>query len=137
MLHPGWGYFGLASSHPGRDDDCVCTTVTVSIQLHQLRNSYNRPLRVYRTSVGRNIADVLRYLTLHEVAERVGITYNTAKGYLRKGVLPQADATIGHRFGWLPETVDTWMESRPGRGRRVRNSAHPAAVSPEVEAEKF
>ncbi|GAA3422145.1 hypothetical protein GCM10022140_43710 [Rhodococcus aetherivorans] len=71
---------------------------------------------------------MLRYLTLHEVADRVGITYNTAKGYLRKGILPQADASIGLRFGWLPETVDAWMETRPGRGRGV----HKGTPSPRV-----
>ncbi len=98
------------------------------MQFHEARNSYNRPLRVYRTSFRRIIADVLRYLTLHEVADRVGITYNTAKGYLRKGVLPQADASIGPRFGWLPETVDAWMETRPGRGRRVHKGTPPTRV---------
>lgn len=98
------------------------------MQLHEARNSYNRPLRVYGTSFRRIIADVLRYLTLHEVADRVGITYNTAKGYLRKGVLPQADASIGPRFGWLPETVDAWMETRPGRGRRVHQGTPPTRI---------
>ncbi len=68
---------------------------------------------------------MVRYLTLHELADRVGITYNTAKGYLRKGVLPEPDATIGPRCGWLPETVDEWMETRPGRGRWGREDAPP------------
>ncbi len=69
---------------------------------------------------------MLRYLTLHEVADRVGITYNTAKGYLRKGVLPQADASIGPPVRLLPpETVDAWMETRPGRGRRVHQGTPP------------
>ena len=71
------------------------------------------------------IAGMVRYLTLHEFADRVGIAYNTAKGYLRKGVLPQADAEIGPRLGWLPETVDEWMESRPGRGRWGRDDPTP------------
>ncbi|MBH0123446.1 XRE family transcriptional regulator [Rhodococcus sp. CX] len=68
---------------------------------------------------------MVRYLTLHEFADRVGIAYNTAKGYLRKGVLPQADAEIGPKLGWLPETVDEWMASRPGRGRWGRDDLPP------------
>ncbi|WP_254593043.1 helix-turn-helix transcriptional regulator [Prescottella equi] len=60
---------------------------------------------------------MIQYLTLHEVASRIGVTYNTAKGYLRKGLLPEADAAIGSRLGWLPATLDDWMGARPGRGR--------------------
>ncbi|MGO4203623.1 helix-turn-helix transcriptional regulator [Rhodococcus sp. TAF43] len=64
---------------------------------------------------------MIRYLTLHEVADRIGVTYNTAKGYLRKGLLPEADAAIGGKLGWLAETLDEWMEARPGRGRWRHN----------------
>nr|WP_233279841.1 hypothetical protein [Prescottella equi] len=68
--------------------------------------------------------DVIQYLTLHEVADRIGVTYNTAKGYLRKALLPEADAVIGSRLGWLPETLDAWMETRPGRGRWRHQDEH-------------
>lgn len=60
---------------------------------------------------------MIEYLTLHQVAGRIGVTYNTAKGYLRKGLLPEADAVIGSRLGWLDETLNDWMDTRPGRGR--------------------
>ncbi|MFB3070415.1 XRE family transcriptional regulator [Prescottella equi] len=60
---------------------------------------------------------MIEYLTLHQVAGRIGVTYNTAKGYLRKGLLPEADAAIGSRLGWLDETLNDWMDTRPGRGR--------------------
>lgn len=60
---------------------------------------------------------MIQYLTLHQVADRIGVTYNTAKGYLRKGLLPEADAVIGTRLGWLDETLYEWMGTRPGRGR--------------------
>ena len=51
------------------------------MQFHEARNSYNRPLQVYRTSFRRIIADVLRYLTLHEAADRVDITYKTTGSF--------------------------------------------------------
>lgn len=53
-----------------------------------------------------------RYLSLTEVAGRLGITAGALAGYK----LPEPDALIGRTRGWLPETIDEWNAARPGRG---------------------
>ena len=53
-----------------------------------------------------------RYLSLTEVARRLGITTGALAGYK----LPEPDALIGRTRGWLPETIDEWNAARPGRG---------------------
>ncbi|WP_288439682.1 AlpA family transcriptional regulator [uncultured Bifidobacterium sp.] len=53
-----------------------------------------------------------RYLSLTEVAARLGITTGALAGYK----LPAPDALIGRTRGWLPETIDEWNAARPGRG---------------------
>lgn len=53
-----------------------------------------------------------RYLSLTEVAGRLGITTGALAGY----ELPEPDALIGRTRGWLPETIAEWNSSRPGRG---------------------
>ncbi|QAY32575.1 hypothetical protein ESN35_03370 [Bifidobacterium pullorum subsp. gallinarum] len=53
-----------------------------------------------------------RYLSLTEVARRLGITTGALAGYR----LPEPDALIGRTRGWLPETIDEWNAARPGRG---------------------
>lgn len=54
----------------------------------------------------------VQYLSLAQVAERIGVQRDTVKGY----ALPEPDAMIGTTRGWLPETIDTWNAARPGRG---------------------
>lgn len=53
-----------------------------------------------------------RYLSLTEVAARLGITTGALAGYK----LPEPDALTGRTRGWLPETIDQWNAARPGRG---------------------
>ena len=53
-----------------------------------------------------------RYLSLTEVAARLGITTGALAWYK----LPAPDALIGRTRGWLPETIDEWNAARPGRG---------------------
>ena len=53
-----------------------------------------------------------RYLSLTEVAARLGITTGALAGYK----LPAPDALTGRTRGWLPETIDEWNAARPGRG---------------------
>ncbi|MBT1166763.1 hypothetical protein [Bifidobacterium simiarum] len=53
-----------------------------------------------------------KFLSLKEIGERLGIVNPASKGYR----LPEPDALIGRTRGWLPETIDAWNASRPGRG---------------------
>lgn len=59
-----------------------------------------------------------KYLSRTEVAEMLGLTPGTIDTYK----MPEPDAIIGATTnrptrGWLPETIHTWNENRPGRGR--------------------
>lgn len=53
-----------------------------------------------------------RYLSMTEVAERLGIT----KGALARYRLPDPDVVVGKARGWREDTIDRWNASRPGRG---------------------
>ena len=55
-----------------------------------------------------------QYLSRREFAERIGVEPDTLNRYK----LPKHDANLGGRYGWLPETIDAWNSSRPGRGFR-------------------
>jgi predicted DNA-binding transcriptional regulator AlpA len=56
---------------------------------------------------------LIRYLSTTELAERIGVGRSSLGNYR----LPEPDAMIGATRGWLPETIDAWNASRPGRGR--------------------
>lgn len=64
------------------------------------------------------------YLALRDLAERIGVTEGTARGYSSSGRLPEPDAITGTGIravrGWLPETIDAWNAARPGPGRRPK-----------------
>ncbi|MGO4973684.1 helix-turn-helix transcriptional regulator [Bifidobacterium boum] len=53
-----------------------------------------------------------RYLSMTEVAERLGIT----KSALARYKLPEPDVIVGKARGWHEGTIDRWNASRPGRG---------------------
>lgn len=63
------------------------------------------------------------YLGAQAFAARVGLSVNTIRSYLLKGLLPEPDAVIvtasGELRGWRPETIDQWARNRPGRGART------------------
>ena len=54
----------------------------------------------------------VEYMSFTEVADRIGVK----TGALATYKLPEPDAIIGRTRGWLPETIDRWNASRPGRG---------------------
>lgn len=56
--------------------------------------------------------ELTTYLTASEFAARIGVKTDTLNRY----TLPEPDAMIGRTRGWLPETVDAWNASRPGKG---------------------
>jgi len=62
---------------------------------------------------------VIRYLSLSEVADLLGLQTNTLKRYSHEGRLPPPDATIGTRRGWLEQTIHDWQRHRPGAGART------------------
>lgn len=66
-----------------------------------------------------NCRVTVRYLSLQDVAARIGVSRNTVQGYK----LPEPDVIVGSDFnarrGWLPETIDEWNRNRPGRGART------------------
>ena len=72
-----------------------------------------------------------QYLSLADFANRVGIARNTIGVYSTRGKLPEPDAIIGIEGssvrGWLPETVDAWQASRPGKGGRPPKSSQQQA----------
>lgn len=58
----------------------------------------------------------MTYLTIAEVARRANVRRATIDSYRRRGYLPAPDIVVGVSPGWLPETIDTWMAARPGKG---------------------
>jgi multidrug efflux system membrane fusion protein len=56
----------------------------------------------------------------------VRLTVNTIKSYVRKGMLPEPDAVIesptGQIKGWTAETVQAWIDNRPGSGWHRREN---------------
>ncbi len=75
------------------------------------------------------------YLGTAAVAERAGLAVPTVRSYIRKGLLPDADVIIttpsGPLRGWASETIDAWLDSRPGRGARTDLSS-PSFLPPEI-----
>jgi len=60
------------------------------------------------------VGTVTVYLGKNEMAKRLGLKDADSLKGMR---MPPHDAVIGDRRGWLPETVDEWARTRPGRGR--------------------
>lgn len=59
------------------------------------------------------------FLSKGEIADKYGLSLNTVKSYDREGRMPKPDARIGRNYGWLPETIEKWMNERPGAGART------------------
>lgn len=56
----------------------------------------------------------IRYLSLPQVAERIGVSRRTIQDYA-KTILPAEDGRIGTLPVWLPQTIDRWNKLRPGK----------------------
>lgn len=69
---------------------------------------------------------MINYLTVNGVARRFGLSPHTIKSHIARGTFPAPDASIGAgkavKYGWLPETVDAWQETRPGKAGRPKGS---------------
>lgn len=70
-----------------------------------------------------------RYLSVSDFAARVGLALGTMASYGAKGLLPEPDVLVGLGDravrGWTVETIDEWMEHRPGRGARTDLKRRP------------
>lgn len=60
-----------------------------------------------------------QFLSVNQVAELLGVSVNSVKGYRAKGLLPEPDAKVGNAFGWRQKTIEAWNERRPGSGART------------------
>jgi predicted DNA-binding transcriptional regulator AlpA len=58
------------------------------------------------------------YLDVAAIAELAGVKPATISRYAAGGdpTFPEPDITLSGRGGWLRETVDVWLASRPGQG---------------------
>lgn len=67
-----------------------------------------------------------RYMSLQGVADHLGVSRNSVAKYN----LPEPDVIVGEGLnaprGWSEETIDSWNESRPGKGWRRRDEAPTA-----------
>lgn len=63
-----------------------------------------------------------KYLGVSAFAKHVGLTDSTIQSYFLKGMLPAPEIYYltgrGERPGWSVDTVEYWMNNRPGSGRR-------------------
>ncbi|MGE2712771.1 helix-turn-helix transcriptional regulator [Mycolicibacterium litorale] len=52
---------------------------------------------------------VLHFMSRGEIAEYLGVSLATVKGYVD---FPEPDVTVGRNQGWARDTVDKWLEGR-------------------------
>ena len=66
-----------------------------------------------------------KYLGIAAFAKHVGLKDSTIQSYFLKGLLPAPEiwylTTRGERPGWCIDTVDYWMNNRPGKGRTYKS----------------
>lgn len=72
-----------------------------------------------------------KYLGISAFAKHVGLTDSTINSYFLKGMLPAPEIFYltgkGERPGWSIDTVEHWMNNRPGTGRRYASmKRHPS-----------
>ena len=71
------------------------------------------------------------YLSISAFAKHVGLTDSTIQSYFLKGMLPAPEIYYltgkGRRPAWSIDTVEHWMNNRPGSGRRYASmKRHPS-----------
>ena len=66
-----------------------------------------------------------RYLGITGFAEYVGLKNGTIQAYLAKNMLPEPDIWYimrgGRRPAWTIDTIEHWIDNRPGRGRAYKS----------------
>lgn len=68
-------------------------------------------------------------LTRDEVVARLAelgqpMTASTWSSMVSRGQAPRPDETIGRTPRWAKTTIDTWVATRPGQGRRTDRGIH-------------
>lgn len=66
----------------------------------------------WRKSTIENWRPARRYLDQAGIADRLGLKAQSVRDLRERGRLPNPDALIGNRPGWLPETIDRWQADR-------------------------
>ena len=68
------------------------------------------------------------YLGIAAFAKHVGLKDSTIQSYFLKGLLPAPEVYYltgkGRRPAWSVDTVEHWMNNRPGSGRRYASMKH-------------
>lgn len=59
-----------------------------------------------------------QYLDSTACAEMAGVTRGTWNSYWHSGHAPEPEIQLGRSHGWRLETVQEWMQNRPGAGYR-------------------
>lgn len=72
-----------------------------------------------------------QYLGPSAFAKHAGLKVGTINSYFRKGMLPEPDIYYltyeGERPGWHIDTVEHWMNNRPGSGHTYASmKRHPS-----------
>ena len=66
-----------------------------------------------------------KYLSISAFAKHVGLTDSTIQSYFLEGLLPAPEVYYltgkGKRPAWTVDTVDHWMNNRPGKGRTYKS----------------
>jgi hypothetical protein len=57
-------------------------------------------------------------MSIQRVAEIAGLTVRSVSSYLARGDMPEPDYRVGNSPLWKNDTIEGWLESRPGKGWR-------------------
>jgi predicted DNA-binding transcriptional regulator AlpA len=76
--------------------------------------SARHPFLTRRSAATEPPTDSDTYLSVTEVAERIGLAVNTVKAYSQNTPrrMPNPDAMIGRVKGWSAATIDAWHARR-------------------------
>lgn len=55
-------------------------------------------------------------LDVDAVAERLQVKASTVRTYHKRGTMPKADKYFGRSPVWRDDTIQSWIECRPGKG---------------------
>lgn len=55
-------------------------------------------------------------LDVDAVARRLEVKPSTVRSYHKRGQMPKADKYFGRSPVWSEKTIESWVDSRPGRG---------------------